>query len=280
MEQGSLTQEVLDAFQRTPDPRLREILSALLRHLHAFVLDTNLTEEEWLRGIQFLTDSGAACVGPRNEFILLSDVLGVSSLVDELNHRRSAGATESTILGPFYVSDPPVRKFGASITRPDEPGDPAIVSGTIASPDGRPIAAARVDVWQVGLNGLYDVNDPDAPKGNLRARFFTGDNGRYEFRTIRPVDYPIPYDGPGGVLLRATDRHHFRAAHIHFMVTADGHEPIVTHLFDANGEHLDSDVVFGVKPSLLRKFVPTSDGEGPIFKAQFDIVLQPDRRSV
>jgi catechol 1,2-dioxygenase len=278
MENAVVTREVLRSVENTPDPRLKKILNTLITHLHAFVVETELTEDEWLKAITFLTECGAWSKGPRNEFVLMSDVLGVSTIVDNFTNKRIAGGTESTVLGPFYIETPEVRPFGATIARPEEAGDRALVSGAVRDEGGRPIAGAIVDVWQAGNNGLYDVNDPARPKGDLRARFITPANGRYEFRTVRPVAYPIPDDGPGGAFLRATGRHPYRAAHIHYRVAAPGYATLVTQLFPEDSLYLDSDAIFGVKPELLRPFVrEATEGDEALYRVSFDITLEPQR---
>jgi catechol 1,2-dioxygenase len=277
MTPAQLTGEVLRAYGGTPDPRLREILHALLRHLHAFVAETSLTGEEWLAGIQFLTRTGQMCDGARQEFILLSDILGVSSLVDLIGH-LAPGATESTVLGPFYVPGAPHRKRGENIGRPQD-GEPTVVRGRVTDTAGQPLDGATLDVWQTAANGLYDVQDPAQPPFNLRGIFTTAPDGRYEFRTVRPVSYPIPTDGPAGALLRAAGRHAWRAAHIHAIVRAAGHQPVTTHVFDADNEYLGSDTVFGVKDSLIRPFTPASAADPPdvTFVAEMDFALAPAR---
>ena len=253
-----LTDEVLRAYAVTPDPRLRELLAALIRHLHAFAVETRLTPEEWLAAVRFLTATGQTCDDQRQEFILLSDVLGLSSLVDVVN--AAEGATESTVLGPFYVPGAPARAMGEHIGRPVD-GSPALVRGRVTDLAGRPLGGATLDVWQCASNGLYDTQDPEQPPDNLRGVFTTGPDGRYEFRTARPVSYPIPVDGPVGDLLRGAARHHWRAAHIHAIVGAPGHRSVTTHVFDADNPYLDSDAVFGVKDSLVRRFRPAGDGD-------------------
>jgi catechol 1,2-dioxygenase len=254
-----LTAEVLARLEAAPDARLREVLRAAVRHLHAFAREVRLTPDEWTAGIAFLTVVGHLTTDERQEFILLSDTMGLSSLVETIAHPGD-GATESTILGPFYVPGAPWREPGDSIALADPGGEPAVVRGRVRSTDGTPLRGAVLDVWQTASNGLYDVQDPGQPRGNMRGRFRTGDDGGYLFRTSRPVSYPIPDDGPVGRLLRASGRHPWRAAHIHVIVSAPGHRPVTTHLFDAANEYLDSDTVFGVRPGLVKEFVPQPDG--------------------
>jgi catechol 1,2-dioxygenase len=253
-----LTKQVLAAYADPPDPRLRELLGSLISHLHAFVTETRLTPEEWLTAVRFLTATGQKCDEERQEFILLSDVLGVSSLVDLVN--AAEGATESTVLGPFYVPGAPHRAMGEPIGRPQD-GQPTLVRGRVTGLDGRPLEGATLDVWQCASNGLYDTQDSGQPRFNLRGVFTTGPDGAYAFRTARPVSYPIPVDGPVGDLLRAAGRHHWRAAHIHAIVGAPGHRSVTTHVFDADNEYLPSDAVFGVKDSLVRTFLAPGEGD-------------------
>jgi hydroxyquinol 1,2-dioxygenase len=254
----SITQAVVDRFANTPDPRLKRIITSLVRHAHDFVRDVELTQDEWLYAIQFLTRTGHMCDDKRQEFILLSDTLGISMLVDAINHRQPAGATETTVLGPFYVQNPPVKPMGADITAGLN-GTPLHVTGTVKSADGRVLGGARIDVWQSDDDGFYDVQkDSDDP--SLRARFIADKDGRFAFWTIAPKFYPIPYDGPVGDMLKATERHPYRPAHIHFMIAHAGYDTLVTHLFDDSDPYLDSDAVFGVKQSLI---VHLEDGSGP-----------------
>jgi catechol 1,2-dioxygenase len=258
MTPAELTDQVLQAYGGTPDPRLRELVSALISHLHAFAEQTRLTPQEWLAGVQFLTAAGQKSDQQRQEVILLSDVLGLSSLVDQVN--SAPGVTESTVLGPFYVPGAPVRAMGEPIGRPED-GSPALIRGSVTDAAGRPLAAARLDVWQASSNGRYDTQDPSQPPFNLRGVFVTGADGRFGFRTARPVSYPIPTDGPVGDLLRATNRHHWRAAHLHAIVSAPGHRSVTTHIFDADNPYLDSDAVFSVKDSLVRPFLAAGPGD-------------------
>lgn len=255
---AELTDDVLKAFRGTPDARLRELISALITHLHAFAVETGLTQQEWMTGLQFLTAVGQKCDDQRQEFVLLSDVLGLSSLVDVIN--AESGATESTVLGPFYVAGAPRRAMGDHIGRPQD-GDPTLVRGRVTDVAGEPLDGAVLDVWQASGHGLYDTQDPEQPAFNLRGVFTTGPDGRYEFRTARPASYPIPTDGPVGGLLRATNRGHWRAAHIHAIVSAPGCRAVTTHIFDAQNPYLESDAVFGVKGSLIRPFRPAGPGD-------------------
>jgi protocatechuate 3,4-dioxygenase beta subunit len=251
--------EVVGAsFAGTPDPRLREVLTSLVHHLHAFVKDVELTEEEWGFAIDFLTRTGHMSDEVRQEFILLSDVLGVSMLVETINHRTGGTSTESTVLGPFHMVESPPRQLGDEIAL-DGKGTPCLVSGQVTGPDGEPLAGASVDVWQTNEDGFYDVQQPGIqPRGNLRGMFSADDDGRFWFRSVVPRYYPIPDDGPVGQLLAATGRHPYRPAHLHFIVAAAGYRPVTTHVFVDDSPYLDSDAVFGVKESLVRP-VPEVD---------------------
>jgi protocatechuate 3,4-dioxygenase beta subunit len=243
---------VAASFENTPNPRLRQVLTSLVRHLHAFVNDVELTEEEWGVAIDFLTRTGHMSNEVRQEFILLSDVLGVSMLVETINHRTGGTSTESTVLGPFHMVESPKRELGDDINL-DRKGAPCLVSGQVTGPDGEPLAGAVVDVWQTNEDGFYDVQQPDIqPPGNLRGLFTADDEGRFWFRSVVPRFYPIPDDGPVGQLLAATGRHPNRPAHLHFIVAAPGYRPVTTHVFVADSPYLDSDAVFGVKDSLVR----------------------------
>jgi hydroxyquinol 1,2-dioxygenase len=275
---------VIESLAPQTDPRLREILSSLVRHLHAFARDVELTVPEWQTAIDFLTRVGHTCDDERQEFILLSDVLGLSMLVETISNRKFGAATESTVLGPFHVVASPRRELGDSIDLVGT-GRPAVVTGRVLSVDGTALPGATLDVWQASDQGFYDVQQPrEQPPGNGRGLFTAGSGGAFWFRTVVPSYYPIPTDGPVGELLRATGRHAFRPAHIHFIVTAPGHRPLTTHLFVAGSEYLDSDTVFAVKKSLVAEFEEVTDpalaqrwrvGRVPFRHADFDIVLQP-----
>jgi catechol 1,2-dioxygenase len=251
-------QVVAASFADTPDPRLRQVMTSLVQHLHAFVKDVELTEEEWGFAIDFLTRTGHMSNEVRQEFILLSDVLGISMLVETINHRTGGTSTESTVLGPFHMVESPKRELGDDINL-DRKGTPCLVSGRVTGPDGEPLAGASVDVWQTNEDGFYDVQQPDIqPAGNLRGLFTADADGRYWFRSVVPRYYPIPDDGPVGQLLAATGRHPNRPAHLHFIVAAPGYRPVTTHVFVEDSPYLDSDAVFGVKESLIRE-VPEVD---------------------
>jgi len=275
MTEHALTSEVIRRLAATPDVRLRTVMQALVLHLHAFVTEVRLTDAEWAAGIRFLTATGQLSDESRQEFMLLSDTLGVSTLVDLVNHGgEDEQLTETTILGPFYVPDSPWRDLGASMVDYDDGGEPAVLRGTVRSLSGQPIAGATLDVWQNAATGYYAVQQPDVqPDTNLRGRYRSDADGRFHIRTVRPVPYPIPDDGPVGKLVAATGRHPWRAAHIHAIVSANGYLPVVTHVFDSQSEYLDSDAVFGVKQSLIRDFVPDEEG---VLECEHDFVLHPN----
>ncbi|MGE4425813.1 MAG: dioxygenase [Solirubrobacteraceae bacterium] len=280
-------QAVVASLADTPDARRKEVLSSLVRHLHGFVRDVGLTQGEWDAAIDFLTRTGQKCDEHRQEFILLSDVLGVSMLVDAINNRRPADATSSTVLGPFHVVDSPVRELGDDITLGNGGGEPCVVTGEVRSLTGQPLGGALLDVWQADETGFYDVQLPgEVPIGELRGLFTADADGRFWFRTIVPAPYPIPHDGPVGELLAATNRHPNRPAHIHVIAGAEGHDPVTTHMFVAGSPWLDSDAVFGVKENLVRPFELVDDEAraaahgvpSPFRHAHFDVVLRPTVR--
>jgi alcohol dehydrogenase class IV/protocatechuate 3,4-dioxygenase beta subunit len=266
MTPGELTATVVARLQATPDPRLRQLMTSLISHLHGFVAEVDLTQDEWLAAIRFLTATGQISNDRRQEFILLSDTLGVSMLVDLLAGPSGSGAagfaTESTVLGPFYVPGSPERAYGASIAeRPS--GEPAWVTGRVTDTDGNPIAGATLDVWQNADDMLYAVQNPDSPASNLRGRFRTEADGSFAFLGVRPTEYPIPDDGPVGQLLASTGRHPWRPAHIHVIVSAPGYRSVATHIFNSASKYLDSDAVFAVKASLVREFQRHEPGPAP-----------------
>ena len=241
------------------DPRLRETMAILVKHLHAAVKEIGPTAEEWLAAIKFLTDTGHMCTEWRQEFILLSDVLGVSMLVDSINHHRPNGATENTILGPFYIPNAPRYEHGANICL-DGKGEPMVVFGRVLDIDGKPVAGALIDVWQTNDDGFYDVQQKGVqPDWNLRGVFESDAEGKYWFKSVKPRYYPIPDDGPVGKLLVALGRHPNRAAHIHFIVAAPGYDPVITHIFEPSCPYLAEDAVFGVKDSLIADFKREED---------------------
>lgn len=258
------------------NPRLRRIMSSLIGHLHDFVKDVELTEAEWEIAIDFLTRTGQICSDTRQEFILLSDVLGVSMLVDAINHRAPEGATETTVFGPFHVADVPERALGDNISL-DGKGETCRYFGRVLDLDGKPIVRASVDVWSDNEEGFYDVQQPGIqPPMNNRGVFRTDAEGRYWFRGIKPVSYPIPDDGPVGQLLAHLGRHPYRPAHMHFLVGAPGYDSVTTHIFVAGDSYLESDAVFGVKQSLIVDYRRTDDPGCP-WEAEYDFILR--RRS-
>jgi catechol 1,2-dioxygenase len=278
---ADITEAVIRRFDACPDPRLREIMQAFVEHLHGFVSQVELTPEEWSAAIRILTATGDITDERRQEFILWSDTLGVSMLVDALANPLPGGATESTVLGPFYVPGSPLRAFGESMLVEGSAGTPAWVHGRVLDTAGQPIAGAELDLWQNDADMLYAVQKHECPEDHLRGRYRTREDGSFAFIAVRPVPYPIPDDGPVGRMLSATGRHPWRPAHIHAVVRAPGYRTVVTHLFDEESEYLDSDTVFAVKPSLLRKFVERSADdperpagiEGDWVSLQSDIVL-------
>lgn len=257
------------------DDRASVVMSSLVRHLHEFVEDVGLTEAEWDLAIDFLTRTGQISGPERQEFILLSDVLGVSMLVDAINHRRPESATDSTVFGPFHVENAPIREMGENISL-DGKGEPCLFEGRVSSTDGAPIAGAVVDVWSDNEDGYYDVQQPDIqPRWNNRGRFITGADGKYSFLGIKPTSYPIPDDGPVGQMLTRLGRHPYRPAHMHFLVSADGYERLVTHTFVDGDEYLESDAVFGVKESLIATYDKRDVGAQTIWTSEYDFVLAP-----
>lgn len=285
-EQGYFTEansaDVVMARNRTAeDARLRQVMEVITRKLHEAVKEIEPTEEEWFRAIMFLTATGQMCNEWRQEYILLSDVLGVSMLVDAINNRKPSGASESTVLGPFHVANAPELPMGANICL-DQKGEPMFVHGRILDTEGRPVANAKIDVWQANDEGFYDVQQKGIqPDFNLRGVFRTGADGRYWFRGVKPKFYPIPDDGPVGKLLRALGRHPYRPAHLHYIVEAEGFDRLTTHIFDPDDPYIDSDAVFGVKKSLLAEFRKVDDPaaaakvelSAPFYDVAFDFVL-------
>ncbi len=280
LNEANLTDAVLATLEHAGEARFKEIMESLVRHLHAFVRETQLTEEEWFAGIRFLTATGQKCDGKRQEYILLSDTLGVSMLVDAINHRKPGGATETTVLGPFYVAGARDMPMWSDIAG-DAAGEPAYVFGRVLDVGGKPIAGATIDVWQTDGEGFYDVQRPGGNESYARGKFTTAADGRYGFRTVKPVSYPVPTDGPVGKMLLRMGRHPYRPAHVHAIVSAPGYEKVATHLFVEGDAYLDSDAVFGVKHSLVVDFKPhlegpTPDGgksAAPYFTAEYDFKL-------
>ncbi|MEU5264406.1 maleylacetate reductase and hydroxyquinol 1,2-dioxygenase domain-containing protein [Amycolatopsis sp. NPDC021455] len=277
-----LTAQVVSTFAGTPDPRLRALLQDLVPRLHAFAIDNDLTQDEWQHGIDFLTRTGQICDATRQEFVLLSDTLGLSSVVDVLTNSRTPDTTPSAVLGPFYVDGPPELEQGADIAA-GMPGTPLWVDVQITDTDDKPVAEALVDVWQSNEDGFYDVQLPDLEGPVLRGRLRTDRDGRLRFWSILPSEYPIPSDGPVGAMLAATERHPYRAPHLHFMIAAEGCRRLITQLFVAGGKYLDSDAVFGVKDDLIVNFEPRT-GPAPDGRAvdgewrRLDFTFQIARR--
>ena len=282
MPMHPITADVLARFASTPDPRLRELMAALVTHLHAFAAETRLTEAEWFAAIRFLTDVGRHCDARRQEFILLSDVLGLSMRVTDLARETPPGCTEPTVFGPFHVEGAPQVAPGADIAG-GAPGEPCHVRGRVLAPDGSPVPDAELEVWQADAEGFYDVQRPELDGMRARAVLRADADGGYRFWTVLPEPYPIPSDGPVGRLLEATGRHPWRPAHLHFMVTAPGFARLITHVFRRGGRYLDSDAVFGVRPSLVADWIRHEPGVAPdgsrrdrtYWTLDFDVVLTP-----
>ena len=266
----SVTSVVLRALSRTPDPRLRALMESLVRHLHAFVREARPTPQEFEDAVDFVVRLGKASDAKKNEVILASDLLGVSTLVMLLDE-AGAGGTDPALLGPFWRANAPECKAGDSIAR-DGRGDPLEVSGRVTDPQGHPVADAIVDVWQASPVGLYENQDESQPEHNLRGRFRTDAHGRYRFRTVKPAGYPVPTDGPCGEMLRAQQRHPWRPAHIHFMVSRAGYRTLVTQVFDNTDASIESDAVFGVTPALSGDFLRQADGT---YRLEYDFTLTP-----
>ena len=263
IDQNTITPAFLARLANCGNPRLRQIMTSLVTHLHSFAREVALTEEEWMQGIQFLTATGQMCDAKRQEFVLLSDTLGLSMLVVAQNNTKPTGATEATVFGPFHVADAPFVEQGADLSG-GAPGMPLFVDARVVSADGTPIVNAEVDVWQADDDGLYDVQRPELgdvrrARGVLRSDA----QGRVRFRSITPTAYPVPTDGPVGRMLQATGRHPWRPAHVHFIIQAEGYERLITHIFPEGDEYLDSDVVFGVRSSLIGAFVRHESGVAP-----------------
>jgi hydroxyquinol 1,2-dioxygenase len=269
LNQHNITDAVLASFANTPDPRLKEIISSLIKHLHNFARDVKLTEDEWFKGIQYLTETGHKCTGTRQEFILLSDVLGLSMLTIAMNQDKPAGCTEATVFGPFFLEEAPRYELGADVSNGAK-GAPCWVEGRILGLDGEPIPNATINVWQADDDGLYDVQYEDLGHSQARGILKSDAEGRYYFKTIVAEPYPIPTDGPVGVLLNATKRHPWRPAHLHFMVEAPGYQRLITHVFRDKDGYLDSDAVFGVRQSLIADWVQQSDGS---YRMDYDFIL-------
>ena len=271
LNEQTVTQAVMDLISDTPDPRLKFVLTSLITHLHNFAREVELTEQELLAGILFLTATGQKCDDKRQEFILLSDILGLSMLTVAMNNKKPEGCTESTVFGPFHVEGAPVYENGADISN-GALGDPCLVRGTVKDLNGAPIAGAVLEVWQADAAGYYDVQYPDLETHQARGILTSQEDGSFEFRTVVAVAYPIPTDGPVGDLLRATGRHPWRPAHLHFMIKAKNYETLVTHVFRNGDQYLDSDAVFGVRQTLVADWIKQPDGDHTL---NYDFVLNP-----
>lgn len=284
LNEDTITQAVLARHANLANKRQREVFTSLVQHLHAFAREVNLTEEEWMTGIRFLTETGHMCSDKRQEFILLSDVLGLSMLVTAQNNRKPVGCTESTVFGPFHVEDSPVHELGDDISN-GAPGEPCFVRGKVLSINGTSLPNAKIEVWQADEDGFYDVQYEGNDDHKARATLYSGPHGEYHFRSITANAYPIPHDGPVGRLLKVLGRHPWRPAHLHFMISAPGHETLITHVFRNGDEYLDSDAVFGVRSTLIAdwdRHEPGTAPDGtsmdvPFFTLDFDFVLNPAR---
>ncbi|GLY37071.1 catechol 1,2-dioxygenase [Amycolatopsis sp. NBRC 101858] len=280
--EDNITELAAQRWASAHDPRTAEVMAALVRHLHAFAREVRLSETEWMAAMRWLTETGQISDEKREEFILASDVLGLSMLVVQMNHAFDAKATPATVLGPFHIDGSPEKEFGGDMSD-GLPGTPLYVTGTVTGLDGSPVAGAVLDVWQADEEGAYESQIPDIDEARLRAKYTARADGTYCLRTIAPKGYSIPMDGPVGELIGGTDISHFRPAHVHFLINAAGYEPLITHLFQEGAEYLDSDVVFGTKQELVVTFEsrdpgPTPDGgesAEPWLEARYDFVLQP-----
>jgi hydroxyquinol 1,2-dioxygenase len=273
LNQHTVTETVIARLADTPDPRLKEILTSLVTHLHDFARDVRLTEAEWLAGIEFLTRVGHMTDARRQEFILLSDTLGLSMLTVAMNNDKPAGCTEATVFGPFHVEGAPHYELGDDIAN-GAIGEPCEVSGVLRGIAGEPVPGATIEVWQADAQGKYDVQRKSLHQHQARGVLESGPNGEYRFRTILAEAYPIPDDGPVGEMLQATGRHPWRPAHLHFMIKAPGYETLVTHVFREGDKYLDSDAVFGVRESLVARWTRQPQG---VWQVEYDFVLNPLR---
>jgi hydroxyquinol 1,2-dioxygenase len=276
----NLTDIAIDRWSNIPDERLREVMQAAVKHIHAFVREVEPTKEEWFTAIQWLTAIGKKSDDKRQEMILTSDILGVSMLVDAINHRTPSGATPSTVEGPFHIADAPHVENGKMVTE-GAPGVPCVVVGTIKGLDGKPIAGATIDMWQTDGEGLYE-SQREIDNAYMRGIYHSQADGSYIVRTVAPIGYTIPMDGPVGDLMQQTEISHFRPAHIHFAISAPGYHGVVTHLFVAGDEYIETDVVYGVKKELIVDFKQKPAGKAqngetikePYFEVNYDFVLQ------
>jgi hydroxyquinol 1,2-dioxygenase len=280
--EDNITDLAVERWATAEDPRLAELMTAFVRHLHDFAREVRLTEAEWMAAMQWLTATGQISTEKREEFILASDVLGLSMLVVQMNHRLDPAATPATVLGPFHIDGSPELAYGEDMSE-GLPGTPLYLHGTVRDLAGNPVAGGVLDVWQADTEGAYESQIPDIDEARLRAKYTTGEDGGFCLRTIAPLGYTIPMDGPVGDLVGRTGISHFRPAHIHFLINVPGYEPLITHLFQEGADYLDSDVVFGTKEELVVRFEErepgaTPDGgtsEVPWLEARYDFVLQP-----
>ena len=271
LDEHTITQAVLERFSNTPDPRLKEIIFSLVQHLHDFAREVRLTEEEWLEGIKFLTRAGHITDDKRQEFILISDTLGLSMLTVAMNNQKPEGCTEATVVGPFHVENAPVYNLGDEVGN-GAIGAPCFVKGTIKGLGGEPVPGAHIEVWQSDEDGMYDVQKPHLDHAQGRGVLKADAEGNYYFKSILAVAYPIPHDGPVGDMLVATKNHPWRPAHLHFMIKAPGYESLITHVFRHDDQYLDSDAVFGVRQSLITDWIQQPNGE---YTLEFNFVLNP-----
>jgi hydroxyquinol 1,2-dioxygenase len=280
--EDNITDLAAERWATARDPRTAELMTALVRHLHDFAREVRLTEAEWMAAIRWLTRTGQISDDKREEFILASDVLGLSMLVVQMNHQLDPRATPATVLGPFHIEGSPELAYGADMSQ-GLPGTPLVISGVVTDLDGAPVAGAVLDLWQADNEGLYESQHADVDEARLRAKYTTREDGSYCVRTVAPLGYTIPMDGPVGGLISQTAISHFRPAHVHFLLNVPGYEPLITHLFEEGADYLDSDVVFGVKEQLVVRYEKrepgqTPDGgtiDEPWFDAHYDFVLQP-----
>ncbi len=276
----NITDVFVDSLSSEMSPRSREVMVSMVRHLHDFAREVKLTHDEWLVGIDYLTRAGRMTDDKRNEFILISDVLGLESLADAISHGATEQATESAVLGPFFRENATRLERDASISkRGDEDGPSCRLSGKITDVEGKPIVGATIDVWETGPEGLYEQQDPNQPDMNLRGIFTTGADGTYSIRAVKPVSYPIPYDGPAGDLLQVMGRHPYRPAHIHMLIKAPGYKTLVSQLYDRTDEYVDTDSVYSVKESLLIDFEKQPEGSDVAYAVSHDVVLKPAHAS-
>jgi hydroxyquinol 1,2-dioxygenase len=278
----NITDLAAERWATAHDPRTAELMTALVRHLHAFAREVRLTEAEWMAAIQWLNRTGQISNHKREEFILTSDVLGLSMLVVQMNQRFDPAATPATVLGPFHIEGSPELGFGEDMSQ-GLPGTPLFITGVVRDLAGNPVPGAVLDIWQADNEGLYESQHADVDEARLRGKYTTREDGGYCVRTVAPLGYTIPMDGPVGELMSRTDISHFRPAHVHFLINVPGYAPLITHLFQEGADYLDSDVVFGVKEELVVKYEERQPGETPDggtidrpwFEARYDFVLQP-----